>query len=198
MDAVLVANEAVDSRVKQNKPGILCKLDVEQAYDHVNWGFLLEILNRMDFGSKWINWIRHYISTVCFSVLIKGSPVGFFKAGKGLGQCDFLFILAMEGLNNMVKKAKHIGWIDGSEIERRDNSSMEITHLLYEDDTQIFCDAKVDQLKFLRVILVLFLVCILIGAKAHCIQLMQSTISSSQPQYWKEKQGPYHLYSKEI
>lgn len=95
-----------------------------------------------------------------------------FQSWKELGQCDFLFILAMEGLNNMVKKAKHIGWVDGSEIERRDNSSMEITHLLYEDDTQIFCDAKVDQLKFLRVILVLFLVCILIGAKAHCIQLM--------------------------
>lgn len=27
MDAVMVANEAVDSRLKQKKPGILCKLD---------------------------------------------------------------------------------------------------------------------------------------------------------------------------
>ncbi|WMV25589.1 hypothetical protein MTR67_018974 [Solanum verrucosum] len=160
MDAVLVANEVVDSRIKQNKPGILCKLDIEKAYDHVNWRFLLDILKRMGFGVKWINWIRHCISTVSFSVLINGSPVGFFKAERGLRQGDplspFLFILAMEGLNNTVKKAKHIGWINGFEMERRDNSSMDITHLQYADDTLTFCDANVDQLKYLRVILVVF------------------------------------------
>lgn len=35
MDAILIANEAVDSRAKQKKPDILCKLDIEKAYDHV-------------------------------------------------------------------------------------------------------------------------------------------------------------------
>lgn len=44
MDATLLANELVDSRVKQKKPGILCKLDIEKTYDHVNWNFLLQIL----------------------------------------------------------------------------------------------------------------------------------------------------------
>lgn len=44
MNAVLLANELVDSRVEQNTPGILCKLDIEKAYDHANWNFLLKIL----------------------------------------------------------------------------------------------------------------------------------------------------------
>lgn len=52
MDVVLVANEAVDSRMKQKKSGILCKLDIEKAYDHVNWNFLLRLLEKMDFGQK--------------------------------------------------------------------------------------------------------------------------------------------------
>ncbi|CAN4119502.1 unnamed protein product [Withania somnifera] len=39
MDAMLIANEAVDSRMTQKKPGILCKLDIEKAYGHVNWVF---------------------------------------------------------------------------------------------------------------------------------------------------------------
>ncbi|XP_016540805.1 uncharacterized protein LOC107841371 [Capsicum annuum] len=136
MDAVLVANEAVDSRIKQNKPGILCKLDIEKAYDHVNWCFLLDVgvLQRMGFGSKWINWIRQCISTVCFSVLINGSPTGFFKVQRGLRQ----------------------GWISGFEMDRRANNSMEIAHLQYADDTSIFCDANAGQLKYLRVILILF------------------------------------------
>ncbi|WMV50523.1 hypothetical protein MTR67_043908 [Solanum verrucosum] len=36
MDAALVSNEVVDSRLTQKKLGILCKLDIEKAYDHGN------------------------------------------------------------------------------------------------------------------------------------------------------------------
>lgn len=36
MDASLLANELVDSRTKQKASGLLCKLDIEKAHDHVN------------------------------------------------------------------------------------------------------------------------------------------------------------------
>ena len=37
LDAVLVANEVIDSIVRGNSCGTLCKLDLVKAYDHVNW-----------------------------------------------------------------------------------------------------------------------------------------------------------------
>ncbi|KAL6341835.1 hypothetical protein AAG906_038079 [Vitis piasezkii] len=37
MNAVLIANEAIDSILKSKRGAILCKLDIEKAYDHPIW-----------------------------------------------------------------------------------------------------------------------------------------------------------------
>ena len=44
LDSMLIASECIDNRLKTGIPGVLCKLDVEKAYDHVNWSFLTYML----------------------------------------------------------------------------------------------------------------------------------------------------------
>ena len=44
LDAVLIANEAIDSILKNNELGILCKLGIEKVYDHVDWSFFLIVM----------------------------------------------------------------------------------------------------------------------------------------------------------
>ena len=57
MDAALVANVVINLRKRSSNVGLVCKLDIEKVYDHVNWKFLLLVLEKMGFGPNWHQWI---------------------------------------------------------------------------------------------------------------------------------------------
>ena len=42
LDATLIANEVVDALLWRKESGVLCKLDIEKAYDHLDWDFFIE------------------------------------------------------------------------------------------------------------------------------------------------------------
>ncbi|RVW60908.1 Endonuclease MutS2 [Vitis vinifera] len=84
LDASLIANEVIDTWQKQKEKGIICKLDIEKAYDNINWKFLVKVLQKMGFGSKWVGWMWSCLSSVKFSVLVNGVPAGCsIRGGNG-------------------------------------------------------------------------------------------------------------------
>ncbi|RVX23652.1 Transposon TX1 uncharacterized 149 kDa protein [Vitis vinifera] len=80
LDASLIANEVIDSWQKRKEKGLICKLDIEKAYDSINWKFLMKVLQKMGFGPKWMGWMWSCVSSAKFSILVNGVPAGFSLA----------------------------------------------------------------------------------------------------------------------
>jgi hypothetical protein len=92
---------------------------------------------------------------VQFSVLINGSPFGFFSSSRSLRQGDplspLLFVFVMEVLSRMISAAVNGGLLEGFKIGDADFS-----HLLFADDTLIFYSALDSQLRNLQSLFLLF------------------------------------------
>ena len=93
-------------------------------------------------------------------MLVNGTLVGFFNNSKGLRQGNplfpYLFILGMEALSCLIKKAVSGGFLTDYRVKGRGGEGVQLTHLLYTDDTLIFCDASEDQLAHLSWVLMWF------------------------------------------
>ena len=148
LDSVLIANERLDSRLKSHVPGVVCKLDIEKAYDHVNWDALFYLLDRMAFGVKWGGWIKACVTLVRFSILVNDSPEGFFGSSQGLRQGDplfpLLFLLIMEVLSRILRKTEECCLIHEFHVGPMNLVGVHISHLLFANDTILFCDASRD------------------------------------------------------
>ncbi|RVW71709.1 Transposon TX1 uncharacterized 149 kDa protein [Vitis vinifera] len=148
LDTVLIDSKALNSKLKDNTSGLLLKMDIEKAFDHVNWDFLMVVMSKMGFGHRWINWMKWCYSTATFSILINESPPRFFHSSRGLRQGDplspYLFLLTMEALSQLLSSARNGGFISGFKVGGRGREGLIVSHLLFVDDTLISCDTDAE------------------------------------------------------
>ena len=116
----------------------MLKVDLRKAFDTLNWSFILNTPEAMDFPPGFRKLIEQCITTTRFSVAINGELCGYFKGTKGLRQGDplspYLFVLALEVFSQMLR-AK---FSDGSIGYHPKASSPSVTHLDFADDIMIF------------------------------------------------------------
>lgn len=127
------------------------KLDMEKAYDRVEWNFLEATLLTMGFPKKLVSTIMVCIKSVSFSVLINGYPSSTFKPNRGIRQGDplspYLFIICVEVLSGLITKYHNQGKIQGISIAR---NAPAISHLFFANDNMIFCRENKSEAKHLN------------------------------------------------
>ncbi|GAA0166078.1 hypothetical protein LIER_40115 [Lithospermum erythrorhizon] len=86
------------------------------------------------------------VSYVSYTFLLNGAPKGFLRPTRGIRQSDplssYLFLLCVEGLSFMLKKAEMKKKLTGVKVSR---GSPIISHILFADDTLIFYKASKEE-----------------------------------------------------
>eukprot|EP00253_Pinus_taeda_P012674 PITA_12674 len=156
-EAIGVAQEVMHSVRQKNKKGVVIKIDLSKAYDRINWLYLRLLLTHLGFKPAFISWIMGCISNVSYAILINGAATPFFKGQRGLRQgcplSPLLFLLVVEGLSQLIHKAKREGKVKGIEVA----TNLFISHLLFVDDIFNFTNTEHIEIKELKSILDLFL-----------------------------------------
>ena len=146
---ILLAFESLHcmNKHKSVKGGFMAlKLDMSKAYNRVEWPFLECIMRKMGFDERWITLMMLCVSTVSYSIPINGVPNGFIRPTRGIRQGDplspFLFLLCIEGLHGLISQSALRGDIHGFSLSKR---SPPLTHLLFADDSLLFCRSNEDE-----------------------------------------------------
>ena len=100
------------------------------------------------------------MSTTSFSILINGASACFFRSMKGLRQGDplslYLFVLGMDILSRLINKVVEGNFLSSCKIGGGGEEELELSHLLFADDTLLFYKDNPNHLACLGWILMWF------------------------------------------
>lgn len=113
LDGITIIQETIHSAKLNKEACMLMKLDIQKAYDMVNWRLLCKTIEAFGFSRQWINISFKCISTPKISLLINGSPEGYFNISIKQGDpiSPFLFIIMAEAFGQAITKAQIEGKI---------------------------------------------------------------------------------------
>lgn len=136
-DNIVVAKEVIHTmrNLRGSKSFMATKIDLEKAYDRLNWDFLQETLKDIGLKDWLINLIMACVSSCSMQVLWNGNMTRSFSTSRGVRHGDplspYLFVICIERLAHMITVEIEQGrW----KPVRLNRSGPHISHLFFADD----------------------------------------------------------------
>ena len=115
--------------------GILLAIDFEKAFDSLSRSFLFKVLEKLNFGEYFLQWIKTFYTDISSCVLNNGFTTDLFPVRRGVKQGDplspLLFILALEML--VCRQIRNYQSVKGIIVKDK-----EIKLALFADDMPCF------------------------------------------------------------
>jgi hypothetical protein len=108
------------------------KLDMNKAYNRVEWAFLEVVMQKLGFSDLWISWIMTCVRSASYSMLVNRNPMGKIIPSRGIRQGDpispYLFLLCAEVFSSPLHHAGQNGVITRVPTSKR---GPRISHLFF-------------------------------------------------------------------
>ena len=105
---VRALQDAVSYVDANNSGGAVISLDQEKAFDRVDWGFMLRVLGKMNFGPSFRSWVNLLYTDIFSRVLVNGFTSEAFRVTRGVRQgcplSPLLYILVAETIASAIRK----------------------------------------------------------------------------------------------
>ncbi|XP_062093379.1 uncharacterized protein LOC133799371 [Humulus lupulus] len=138
---------------KNTSPRCTIKIDISKAYDTVDWNFIEDLLNALNFPSRFVQLVMICIKSTSYSLLMNGRIQGGFHGAKGLRQGDplspLIFVLIMDYLSRSLLHAAQVFKFRYHPLCK----SLKLINLCFADDLILLSKGSKQSIKVLREVL---------------------------------------------
>ncbi|KAL0005393.1 hypothetical protein SO802_012954 [Lithocarpus litseifolius] len=153
VDNAMVVQELIHS-IGNNKGKVgymTIKMDLEKAYDKLEWSFIRDVLVNANLPHNLVTLIMSCVSSMSTSILFNGGNVDPIFPSHGIRQGDplspYLFILCMEVLGHLIEeKCEARSW----NPIKSSKSRATFSHLFFADDLVLFARADYNNCSAIR------------------------------------------------
>ncbi|KAJ3676138.1 hypothetical protein LUZ60_003550 [Juncus effusus] len=150
-ESFAVTREVLQFYKRHKIPTVMMKVDFRKAFDNISWNFIYKLMEAKGFPRLWIQWIKNLMTSSSSIIKINGSVTPTFFHRRGVRQGDplspLIFDLAVDILQDIFSKLEpHLIKV----------FQFETQVLQYADDTIIFMEAHLKNLRLLALALEMF------------------------------------------
>ena len=156
VDNTIIVQELIHTMGKTKGRGgyMALKIDLEKAYDKLEWSFIRDMLIYFNLPRNLIELIMSCISSVTTSLLFNGGALGPFLPTRGIRQGDplspYIFIMCMDYLGQLIQeRCEDKSWVPVKASRR----GPAFSHLFFADDLVLFAKANMENCLVIREVL---------------------------------------------
>ncbi|XP_061371831.1 uncharacterized protein LOC133314370 [Gastrolobium bilobum] len=158
-DNIVIAQEILHSmrRRKWETGWMAIKLDLDKAYDRLDWQFIHNTMVDIGLPRNLIHLIDECVQTPSMNLIWNGSTTRSFKPKHGLMQGDpispYLFVMCVERLAHLIQAAIQVKAWKPIILSKK---GPPVFHLLFADDIFLFAEASMEQAHLINQVLKTF------------------------------------------